>query len=225
MECPYSLINNFTISFNSERPIATNPLWKRFLFVYASLMNILHIDSCALGDNSTSRQITAAAIAALTSANDQATVLYRDLAASPLSHASGPLLQVISQRWDDDIPMHAELRAEALQSASLLQEFQSADVVVLGAPMHNFSIPSTLKAWMDRLLEVHTSAANERDARPHLLLVTSGCDVLGLDSREDLMNNHEGQLKAAFTFMGVQRLQVVRKLADLQQALELKQAA
>jgi len=123
-------------------------------------MNILHIDSCALGDHSTSRQITAAAITALTAANEQATVLYRDLAASPLSHASGPLLQVISQRWDADIPMNAEVRAEALQSASLLQEFQDADLVVLGAPMHNFSIPSTLKAWLDRLLEMQTAAGS-----------------------------------------------------------------
>jgi FMN-dependent NADH-azoreductase len=225
MECPFNLIKKFTIAFNWERSVAINPLWKRFLFVYALLMNILHIDSCALGDHSASRQITSAAITALTTANDQAAVLYRDLAASPLSHASGPLLQVISQRWDADIPMNAALRAEALQSASLLQEFQDADIVVLGAPMHNFSIPSTLKAWMDRMLELQTSAANRRSINVQLLLVTSGCDVIGLDSREELMNNHEVQLKAAFEFMGVRRLNVVRKMADLQPALALKHAA
>lgn len=176
-------------------------------------MNILHIDSCALGDNSTSRQITSAAIAALTTANDQATVLYRDLAASPLSHASGPLLQVISQRWDADIPMNAELRAEALQSASLLQEFKEADVVVLGAPMHNFSIPSTLKAWMDRLLELQ--AVDQQRLDLQLLLVTSGCTVMGQEPQDELLSNHEQQLKAAFNFMGVDRLHVVRQLADL----------
>jgi FMN-dependent NADH-azoreductase len=188
-------------------------------------MNILHIDSCALGDHSTSRQVTSATIAALTAANDQATVLYRDLAASPLSHASGPLLQVISQRWDADIPMNAELRAEALQSASLQQEFQDADVVVLGAPMHNFSIPSTLKVWLDRLLELQTVHAATRRADQHLLLVTSGCTTLGLQSEEQLLDNHETQLKAAFEFMGVRRLNVLRKLADLQQVTELKHAA
>ncbi|NYE59110.1 FMN-dependent NADH-azoreductase [Duganella sp. 1224] len=181
-------------------------------------MNILHIDSCALGDHSTSRQITAAAIAALTAENEQATVLYRDLAASPLSHASGPLLQVISQRWDADIPMNAELRAEALQSASLLQEFQDADVVVLGAPMHNFSVPSTLKAWMDRLLELQL-AAGRRPADLHLVLVTAGCTVMGLQSEDELLDNHEIQLKAAFQFMGVSRLHLVRKLHDLAPAL------
>ncbi len=187
-------------------------------------MNILHIDSCALGDYSTSRQLTSAAIAALTAANEQATVLYRDLAASPLSHASGPLLQVISQRWDADIPMNAELRAEALQSASLLQELQDADVVVLGAPMHNFSIPSTLKAWMDRLLELQI-AAGQPQADQQLVLVTAGCTVMGLQSEEALLDNHEMQLKAAFDFMGVRRLHVVRNLADLTSALEFQHAA
>jgi FMN-dependent NADH-azoreductase len=196
-----------------------------YRIVYASLMNILHIDSCALGDNSASRQTTAATVAALMAANEPAAVLYRDLAASPLSHASGPLLQVISECWDNDIPMNAELRAEALQAASLLQEFRDADVVVLGAPMYNFSVPSTLKAWMDRLLQLqHTEPAASRRT-PRLLLVTSNCGVMGLELADELMRNHESQLSAAFRFMGVDRLDVVRELADLQQALALKQAA
>lgn len=188
-------------------------------------MNILHIDSCALGDHSASRQITAAAVAALTAANEHANVLYRDLAASPLSHASGPLLQVISQCWDDDIPMSAELRAEALQAASLLQEFREADIVVLGAPMYNFAAPSTLKAWMERLLQLQHTAPAETGRTSRLLLVTSSCGAMGVESADELMRNHESQLTAAFQFMGVRRVDVVRDLADLQQALTLKQAA
>jgi FMN-dependent NADH-azoreductase len=196
-------------------------------------MNILHIDSCALGDHSASRQMTLAAIAALTAANEQTviptvpTVLYRDLAASPLSHASGPLLQVISQRWDADIPMNAELSAEALQSASLLQEFLDADVVVLGAPMHNFAVPSTLKAWMDRLLEQQPANADaaQRHHAVRVLLVTAGCGTMALESADDLMRFHESQLKAAFQFMGIRQLDIVRDLSDLQQVLELKHAA
>ncbi|MYM25279.1 FMN-dependent NADH-azoreductase [Duganella sp. FT135W] len=188
-------------------------------------MNILHIDSCALGDHATSRQTTAAAIAALVAENAQATVLYRDLAASPLSHASGPLLQAISQRWDAGIPMNAELRAEALQSASLLQEFHDADVIVLGAPMHNFSVPSTLKAWMDRLLELQRTAASEPRRAARLLLVTSGCGVSGVGASEELMRNHEQQLTAAFQYLGVSRVDVVRDLADVQQVLAPQRAA
>lgn len=186
-------------------------------------MNILHIDSCALGDHSISRQITSAATTALSASNGQASVLYRDLAASPLSHASGPLLQVISERWDADIPMNAELRAEALQSASLQQEFRDANVVVLGAPLHNFSIPSTLKAWMDRLLEQPAGASLPADH--YLLLVTSGCAVMGMDASEQLMDIHEIQLKTAFAYMGVRRLAVVRSLGDLPQALAYQDAA
>jgi FMN-dependent NADH-azoreductase len=168
-------------------------------------MNILHIDSCALGDHSASRQYTAAAVSTLTIDHPQATLLYRDLAAAPLSHASGPLLQVLSQRWDTTIPMSAELRAEALQSASLLQEFHDADVVVIGAPMHNYSIPSTLKAWLDRLLELRTGAPR---AGMRVMLVTSGC--AGDLPMEALMSNHETQLKAAFSTLGAPQVEVVR---------------
>ncbi|WP_229257611.1 NAD(P)H-dependent oxidoreductase [Duganella callida] len=182
-------------------------------------MNILHIDSCALGDNSTSRQATAAAIAALLAVTPAATVHHRDLAASPLSHASGPLLQVISKRWDEEIPMNAELRAEALQSASLLQEFDEADVAVIGAPLHNFSVPSTLKAWMDRLLELRTASASARPSDPRVVLITSGCDILGDRPLDELHLNHEKQLTAAFRFMGVHRVDVVRNLGDLPNVL------
>ena len=220
----------FTIYFNLAKIIAYNLLWKRFLFVYPSLMNILHIDSCAMGDNSTSRQSTAAVVAALAAAHEQATVLYRDLAASPLSHASGPLLQVISQRWDAHIPMNAELRAEALQSASLMQEFQEADVVVIGAPMHNFSVPSTLKAWMDRLLELHTACAGNaaghaRRGACHVLLVTAGCGVSDHPEQHALQDNHEQQLQAAFRSLGVSRLDVLRDLRQLARIVELETAA
>lgn len=188
-------------------------------------MNILHIDSCALGDHSTSRQITAAAMTALTAALPQATVLYRDLAAAPLSHASGPLLQAISKRWDAGIPMNAQLRAETLQSASLLQEFQDADLLVLGAPMHNFSVPSTLKAWMDRLLELQSTASTTRRDDLRVVLVTAGCGVKKTDGADQFIDNHESQLKAAFQHMGVKRVDVVRTKADLQQIPELKNAA
>jgi len=196
-----------------------------YRIVYPLLMNILHIDSCALGDSATSRQITAAAVTALMAQHAQAQVLYRDLAASPLSHVSGPLLQAISQRWDAGIPMNAELRAEALQSASLLQEFHDADVIVLGAPMHNFLAPSTLKVWMDRLLELQGTTTGEPRRTAQLLLVTAGCGVPGGESAEDLMHNYARQLKAAFEYLGVSRVDVVRGLADLQQALDVTQAA
>lgn len=186
-------------------------------------MNILHIDSCALGDHSDSRLYTAAIFAQLTMAHPQAKLLYRDLAAAPLSHASGPLLQVLSQRWDATIPMSAELSAEAMQSASLMQEFVDADIVLIGAPMHNFSVPSTLKAWLDRLLELKTCEEDHADKR--VMLVTSGCTFVGESPMEDLLDNHEIQLQAAFKSMGVAQLQVLRNNTDLSQVQAFKAAA
>jgi FMN-dependent NADH-azoreductase len=67
--------------------------------------------------------------------NPGATVTYRDLAAQELPHFSGRSLQ-----------------GEAERNARTLAEFQAADVLVIGAPMYNFSIPSQLKAWIDRIL-------------------------------------------------------------------------
>ena len=169
-------------------------------------MNILHIDSCALGDSSQSRQHTAAAVARLASAHEGASVNYRDLAASPLSHVSAPLLQVMRKQWNSAIPMHAELRAESLLSASLLQEFIDANIVVVGAPMHNYFTPSTLKAWLDRLLHLHDDMANQSQ---RVMLVTSGW---GADDPQqaELMHNYEGQLVAAFKSIGVRHLDIAR---------------
>jgi FMN-dependent NADH-azoreductase len=177
-------------------------------------MNILHIDSCALGDNSSSRLATAAAAAALMAAHEHATFQYRDLAAAPLSHASGPLLQVLSDRWNSDIPMNAELSAEVLQSVALMQEFVDADIVLIGAPMHNFSVPSTLKAWLDRLLELRATANLQRLASVRVLLTTSGCTEA---TQDDLLSHHETQLIAAFRFIGVEQVTIVRNTLELQQ--------
>lgn len=183
-------------------------------------MNILHIDSCPLGDHSDSRRFGAAAVAALLAAFPPARTVYRDVAATPLSHVSGPLLQVMRQQWNNAIPMNAELRAEALHSESLLQEFLDADVVVLGAPMYNFSIPSTLKAWLDRLVQAGRTFELQADG-PHgmlpgkrVVLVSSSCCGLKGTAHEALICQQEAHLKALFGFMGISQVEVVRADAD-----------
>lgn len=101
-------------------------------------MNVLQIDSSILGDHSASRVLTAEIVARLRRENPGATVTYRDLAAQELPHFSGRSLQGEA--------------GEAERNARTLAEFQAADVLVIGAPMYNFSIPSQLKAWIDRIL-------------------------------------------------------------------------
>lgn len=170
-------------------------------------MNILHIDSCALGDHSVSRQLTANAAAALAEIDHTARVIYRDLAAAPLSHVSGPLMQAMLGQWDKNIPMSAELRAEVLQSESLLQEFLDADVLVLGAPLCNFSIPSTLKVWLDRLLLGCAPVASNarlpfelvRDKR--VLLVSAPSHDVG--EHPGTMQTLENNLNMVFKHIGI----------------------
>lgn len=96
-------------------------------------MNILHLDSSITGDNSASRKLSAAIVQELTDANHAARVTYRDLVADPLDHLTLP-----------------GFGTEASQAA--LAEFHAADVIVIGAPMYNFTIPTQLKAWFDRVL-------------------------------------------------------------------------
>jgi FMN-dependent NADH-azoreductase len=179
-------------------------------------MNILHIDTCVLGDQSQSRLHTATAVAELIAAHPSARLVCRDLVAAPLSHVSGPLLQALSRQWNAAIPMHPDLRAEVMLSASLLQEFIEADVVVVGAPMHNYFAPSSLKVWLDRLLHLHDAGENDCMAEVQVVLVTSGCSADD-PAHATLLRNYEEQLKAAFAAIGVRQLRIARSADFIRQ--------
>jgi len=101
-------------------------------------MNLLHLDSSALGANSASRELTSAIVASWQAVHPRGTVAYRDLVADPLPHLDGAALA----KADPDAAAEAE---------RVLQQFLAADVIVVGAPMYNFSVPSQLKAWIDRV--------------------------------------------------------------------------
>lgn len=93
-------------------------------------MTILQIDSAITGENSISRQLTRAIVEQIASSDSAAIVIHRDLAADPLPH----------------------LTLAGMADRTVLDEFLAADTVVIGAPMYNFSLPSQLKAWIDRVL-------------------------------------------------------------------------
>ena len=93
-------------------------------------MTILHIDSSITGDNSASRAISSKIVDQLKSAQWGEEIVYRDLAAEPLPH----------------------LTLDAFADSSVLDEFLAADTIVIGAPMYNFTVPSQLKSWIDRIV-------------------------------------------------------------------------
>ena len=101
-------------------------------------MKVLHIDSSILGEGSASRALTRGIVERLKAEHPDAGVTYLDLAADELPHLSPGSLA----RSDE---------SEAARSALALEQFLAADVLVIGAPIYNFSIPSQLKAWIDRI--------------------------------------------------------------------------
>ena len=111
-------------------------------------MKLLHIDSSILGPNSVSRQVSAAVVERLRATTPGLDVTYRDLAATPPSHLSGGQF---AARFGAP-PENDAVAAEIATDEAVLGEFLGADIVIIGAPMYNFNIPSQLKDWIDRML-------------------------------------------------------------------------
>ncbi|MFL6790385.1 MAG: FMN-dependent NADH-azoreductase [Bradyrhizobium sp.] len=110
-------------------------------------MKLLHLDSSVLGPHSVSRQVSAAIVERLRHANPGLEIIYRDLTTTPLAHLSGSHLAA-----GQGAPPESSLLQDIATGHAVLDEFLAADIVVLGAPMYNFTIPSQLKAWIDRIL-------------------------------------------------------------------------
>jgi FMN-dependent NADH-azoreductase len=111
-------------------------------------MKLLHLDASILGGNSVSRQLSAAAVEHLRQATPGLQVTYRDITAAPLLHLNGAHLAAAQGA----VPESAAVQTDVAASMAALDEFLASDVVVIGAPMYNFTIPSQLKAWIDRIL-------------------------------------------------------------------------
>jgi FMN-dependent NADH-azoreductase len=93
-------------------------------------VTILHIDSSITGEQSASRAISRSIVDQLRGVGSTAQVVTRDLVSEPLPH----------------------LTLDAFADSSVLDEFLAAHTIVIGAPMYNFTLPTQLKAWLDRIL-------------------------------------------------------------------------
>ncbi|MBK0417710.1 NAD(P)H-dependent oxidoreductase [Leucobacter sp. CSA1] len=108
---------------------------------------LLHIDSSASGEHSVTRMLTGAFAETWRARGDDHTVVARDLHEDPVPH-----LRTAAQHWPEHLRGGAEIpRAAATLQDRLIDEAISADVLVVGAPMYNYGMPSTLKTWLDLL--------------------------------------------------------------------------
>ncbi|MEO7338750.1 MAG: FMN-dependent NADH-azoreductase [Caldimonas sp.] len=110
-------------------------------------MKLLHLDSSALGAASVSRRLSAEIVARQRALHADLQVTYRDLAADPALHLNGAHMAARGGATNQDPTIDADL----LKGNAYLDELLAADIVVIGAPMYNFSIPTPLKSWVDRI--------------------------------------------------------------------------
>ncbi|GAB3054472.1 FMN-dependent NADH-azoreductase [Stenotrophomonas tumulicola] len=113
-------------------------------------MNILHID-CSPRPESHSRDLSAAIVSHLSVTDPDASVIRRDLGRYPLPHAESDYATVLSS--PGTLAEGVSKGALGL-SEQLIQEVEAADVLVIGTPMNNFTVPSVLKAWIDQILRM-----------------------------------------------------------------------
>ncbi len=159
-------------------------------------MNILHLDSSITGEASVSRHISAQIIAKLKAGNPSVDVVYRDLVANPLEHLTLPAY------------------GEAI-SAEILAEFQSADTLVIGVPMYNFTISSQLKAWIDRIAVAgQTFKYTDKGAvglagGKRVILAVARGGLYGEGMPAAAFEHAVSYLKAVFGFVGITAIDVV----------------
>ena len=162
-------------------------------------MKLLHLDSSALTGNSVTRELTAAIVARWQDKLPQLQVEYRDLDSNPLPHLTARSLAQVDS-------------AEAADAARTMEQFLAADVLVIGAPMYNFSIPSTLKAWIDRVAVAgktfrYTEKGPEGLAGGKRVIIASGRGGIHTNAPTDFQ---EAYLRQVFGFLGVTDIEFVR---------------
>jgi FMN-dependent NADH-azoreductase len=175
-------------------------------------MKLLHIDSSILGEGSTSRQLSAEIVAKYREDHPAVAVTYRDLAAVPVPHLSGP---VFAASIGGAVESEGAVRHDIALSDALLTEFQQADVVVIGVGLYNFSVPSQLKAWLDRIVvKGKTFSYDERGPQglaggKQVVLAVARGGFYGPQSPMAAWEHAETYLRALFGFLGVTDLEVV----------------
>jgi len=159
-------------------------------------MKILHLDSSISGENSASRALSAAFVQKLTAADPAAELIYHDLVERPLEHLTFPEFQTA-------------------QSQAVLDEFNAADTIVIGAAMYNFTIPTQLKAWIDRVLiggqtfRYTESGAEGLAGSKRVIVALARGGLYGEGSAQQAFEHAEQYLRAAFAFIGISQPEFV----------------
>jgi len=151
-------------------------------------VTILHLDASINGDNSASRAISRSIVDQVKGANWGEQIIYRDLAADPLPH----------------------LTLDAFADTSVLDEFLAADTIVIGAPMYNFTLPTQLKAWIDRIVIAGTTFRYTENGPEGLangkrvIIALARGGFYNEGSPAAALEHLESYLRGVFNFIGIE---------------------
>ncbi len=173
--------------------------------------NVLHLDSSARTASSLSRRLTADFIADYVAAHPDDEVVYRDLTHEPLPFLTdGWVSAAFSPAESHD----AALRFALSRSDALVDELIAADLIVIGAPVYNFTVPASLKAWIDQVARAGRTFAYGENGPQGLLtgkrvivVATSGSGPEALSAMG--MEHHASYLRGFFGFIGIQDVEIV----------------
>lgn len=174
------------------------------------MSSILVLNSSVSGEASISRLLVADAVTELTQRSPGAKVVFRDLAANPIPHLLPSTISGVR-----GTPATTAEQAARELSDELIAELRAADVIVIGAPMYNFSVPTTLRAWFDHVLRAGETFRYS-EAGPEGLL--PGKRVIVVESRGGLYSEGPAQaidfqepyLRQLLGFMGLTDVTFVR---------------
>lgn len=176
-------------------------------------MKLLHVDSSISGENSASHKLTQQIVVEWTAKHPDTQVEYLDLVAEAPNHFTTAAMAPRTGQTDG---LSAEQVAENAVSEKLVSQFLAADVIVMGAPFYNFSIPTQLKAWIDRLAQPgrtfrYTAAGPEGLAKGKTVIVASSRGgVYSTTEAMQALEHQESYLKVVMGFFGITDVRIVR---------------
>lgn len=175
-------------------------------------MNVLKVDSGLFTGQSVSRQLTDKIITQLSAENSHLNLVVRDLIAQPINHLDGTILMAAGTPESERNELqHAELAL----TEELLAELFTAEVIVIGAPMYNFSVPSQLKAWIDRILQAgrtfrYTEAGSEGLLTGKKVIIASARGGLYSKAPASASEHQESYLQSVLAFIGITDVTIIR---------------
>jgi FMN-dependent NADH-azoreductase len=170
------------------------------------MAQLLHLDASLRWSGSVSRQVGAAFAQRWREANPDGGYVHRDLALHPVPHLDEASFTAAGTPEEEHTDAQ---RAGWAISKSLIDDVAAADVILLGVPMYNFSIPSTLKAWLDRIITPRTSVDRETGAGPlagkRVVVASSRGGAYGPGTPREGFEFQERYLKAVLSSVGLDR--------------------